>query len=271
MLRIFRLAIPALVLVVPLPAASHEFWIDPPQFQLPVGAAALADLRVGQEFKGGSQPYLPHLTRMFEVYLGEAPQGIAPRIGDRPALNHVIADEGLAIVVHVTEDSALSYDEFEKFASFVTHKDAGWTVDAHKARGLPDTGFREVYSRHAKSLIAIGSGEGNDREIGLETEIVALENPYTGQMDDGIDVALFYQAKPRSDAQIEVFDRAPDDSVTISLVRTDEAGRATVPVRPGHRYMLDAVVLREPAPELAAARDAVWESLWANLTFSVPE
>ncbi len=34
--------------------------------------------------------------------------------------------------------------------------------------------------------------------------------------------------------------------------------------------MLDAVVLREPSEALAAERDVVWESLWANLTFAVP-
>ena len=52
---------------------------------------------------------------------------------------------------------------------------------------------------------------------------------------------------------------------------TDSEGRVTVPVKSGHRYMLDAVVLREPSANLAEATGAVWESLWANLTFEVPE
>jgi hypothetical protein len=33
--------------------------------------------------------------------------------------------------------------------------------------------------------------------------------------------------------------------------------------------MLDAVVMRAPSADLADGRDAVWESLWANLTFSI--
>jgi hypothetical protein len=44
---------------------------------------------------------------------------------------------------------------------------------------------------------------------------------------------------------------------------------ATVPVTAGHAYMLDAVVLREP--EGVSNPGALWESLWANLTFAVPE
>ena len=89
-------------------------------------------------------------------------------------------------------------------------------------------------------------------------------------MSDGIDVEVLYLGKPWAGAQVEIFEKAADESVAVSTVRTDEAGRVTVPVKAGHRYMLDAVVLREPAPDLAAEKNAVWESLWANLTFEVP-
>jgi hypothetical protein len=34
--------------------------------------------------------------------------------------------------------------------------------------------------------------------------------------------------------------------------------------------MLDAVVLREPAAQLAADTGAAWETLWANMTFMAP-
>jgi cobalt/nickel transport protein len=33
--------------------------------------------------------------------------------------------------------------------------------------------------------------------------------------------------------------------------------------------LLDHVVLREPSPELAEKTGAVWETLWAALTFEV--
>jgi len=35
--------------------------------------------------------------------------------------------------------------------------------------------------------------------------------------------------------------------------------------------MADAVVLRRPDSDLAREKNALWESLWANLTFAVPE
>jgi hypothetical protein len=67
-----------------------------------------------------------------------------------------------------------------------------------------------------------------------------------------------------------VFEKAPDETVIITTVRTDAEGIATVPVKSGYTYMLDAVVLREPSDEVAAETGAVYQTLWANLTFAAP-
>ncbi|MEO0701246.1 MAG: DUF4198 domain-containing protein [Pseudomonadota bacterium] len=251
-------------------AQGHEFWIDPVEFTVDVGDPIVADLRVGEAYLGGAQSYLPNRFRRFEIVQGAATAPVDGRMGDRPALNQT-ADEGLAVLVHVTTDSRLTYQEFAKFASFVTHKDAPWTIAEHSARNLPQEGFAEVYSRYAKSLVAVGDGAGSDRVVGLETEIVAQTNPYTDDLSDGMIVTLYYQGAPRADAQIEIFEKNPSGEVAVSTLRTDAVGVARVPVRAGHRYMLDSVVLR--APDIAAPSDGdpVWESLWANLTFEVPE
>lgn len=251
-------------------AQSHEFWIDPVEFIVKEGNAIVADLRVGQAFDGNAYSYLPRNFTRFEMVNGPDVKPVAGRAGDRPALNLDAPATGLSVVVHATTDSRLVYQEFEKFEAFVTHKDALWTIADHSARGLPDSGFSEVYSRYAKSLVAVGDGVGSDRKVGLETELVALTNPYTDDMSGGMSVALYYQGAPRADAQIEVFEKAASGDVTVSTVRTDAVGVATVPVRPGHRYMLDSVVLRAPQIAEPKEKDPVWESLWANLTFAVP-
>jgi hypothetical protein len=131
--------------------------------------------------------------------------------------------------------------------------------------------FRESYTRHVKALIGVGTGEGADAELGLATEFVAETNPYASDFNNNMKISLFYQGALRPDAQVEVFDRAPDDTVTITLYRTDAAGQADIPVTPGHDYLFDAVVLR-PAPGATTDENAiVWETLWAALSFSVPQ
>lgn len=255
----------------PFVAKAHEFWIDPVDHIVPEGGTISASIRVGELYKGSGYSFLPPQFRRFDYALGDTVAPVPGTIGDRPAVTMQAPGEGLVILIHETTDLIVSYTEFEKFRSFVEHKAAPWVLEDHAAKGFPTTKFREVYSRYAKSLVGVGDAAGQDRVVGLLTEIVALENPYTDDMTDGIDVQVFYDDAPRAGEQIEIFEKAPDDSVQVSTVTTDAEGRATIPVRPGHRYMLDSVVLREPAPDLAAAKDAIWESLWANLTFAVPE
>lgn len=251
-------------------AEAHEFWLDPEMHQLAVGDTAIVEIRVGQAFEGSSYSFIPRQFRRFDFAQSGAVSAVEGRIGDRPAVTMPVEGDGLLVLMHETTDSSLVYNEFEKFVSFVEHKDAAWTIDLHRENGFPETGFKEIYSRYAKTLIGVGSSEGQDQAFGLLTEIVALENPYTDDMSDGMDVAVLYENAPRMDTQIEIFEKASDGTVNITTVQTDGAGHATILVKPDHRYMLDAVVLREPSAELTAEREAVWESLWANLTFAVP-
>jgi len=180
-------------------------------------------------------------------------------------------EDGLAVLVHETTDSTLTYREFEKFINFIEHKDFEGLPEAHIARGLPDVGFIESYRRFAKSLVSVGYGAGQDRQIGLEIEIVALSNPYTDELSEGMAVQVFLNGTRRADVQIEVFSRraGTKEPALIQLYRTDALGIARFPVISGHEYMVDNVALRPV--EAASADDPVWHSLWANLTFAVPK
>lgn len=247
-------------------ATAHESFLEPVSYQVPAGGAVVADIRVGQLFKGGAHLYIPSRFRRLDYALGDRLEPVPGRMGDRPAVSAPALGEGLHVVVYASGDNRLRYDDFSKFRDFVRHKDAAWTLEAHAARGLPQEGFGEIYSRHAKTLVAVGHGRGADRRFGLETEIVALANPYTDDLSEGLPVQLFYQGAPRENAQIEVFAKDGEGEVEVFTVRTDESGIARVSVTPGRSYMLDAVVLREPPADSGAE----WESLWANLTFAVP-
>ncbi|NSY38876.1 DUF4198 domain-containing protein [Leisingera sp. ANG59] len=248
------------------PLLSHEFWIEPKKYQVESGEAVVARLRNGQEFKGAEQPYLDHRIARFEVMQGEAASPYLGRMGDMPAFAGDTMQDGLAVLIHQTQPQTLTYDNWEEFHAFVDHKGFAGVPEAHQARGLPDAGFAEQYTRYAKALVAIGDGSGADLSTGLETEIIALANPYTDDLTAGLPIRVLYQGIPRPEAQVEVFAKAPDGTVTISTQLTDAKGVTVVSVAPGNSYLLDAVVLR-PAPD---SNDYVWESLWAALTFAVP-
>ena len=262
------LSIALFLACISLAATAHEFWIDPVEHTVAPGQPIEANLRVGTEYEGSAFAYIPARFRRFDhAFQGEI-RPVDGTVGDRPALAMTLPEEGLMVAIHATEDQSITWSTWEKFVSFLEHKDLAWGLTEHDARGLSRENVRERYSRYAKSLIGVGNGAGSDVETGMVTEFVALENPYSDDMTDGIDVRALYQGAPLMDVQIEVFRKAPDGTVEITLERTDAEGNATIPVDPGHRYMLDTVILRPL--EVVEDRDPSWETLWANLTFEVP-
>ena len=252
-------------------ASAHEFWIEPPEFQVENGIAFTADLKNGELFKGTRQSYFDDRNTRFDVIMGDKTAPITGRLGDRPAIQlPAPAQDGLMILAHEAAPSTITYKKWPKFMKFVAHKDFKEAEAIHTARGWAKEGFKEIYTRHSKSLIAVGDGAGSDRELGLETEFVALENPYAPDFDGTMDVALFYNGAPRSDAQIEVYERNNDGIVTVTIIRTNDVGRAAIPLAAGMDYMLDAVVLRPVEGATTVEDGPVWETLWASLTFAVP-
>lgn len=248
---------------------AHEFWIEPEAARIAPGEALVADLLVGEKLDGATYSFVPPNFTRFEILLGDRAIEVEGRAGDKPALNMAVEGEGLATVVHVTREYKLTYDSWEKFVTFCTHKDFAWALERHTERGLSQEKVRERYTRFAKSLIALGDGAGSDREAGLLTEIVALANPFTDDLSEGFPVQVLFEGAPRADTQVEVFSRAPDGTVSVQTYRTDAEGRAMVEATPGHFLLIDSVVMRELPVE--AETDPAWESLWASLTFRVPE
>ncbi|MCX7559850.1 DUF4198 domain-containing protein [Sulfitobacter sp. F26204] len=257
---------------LPIDATAHEFWLEPLAYQVDGGQKLQAHFRNGQEFQGNSLSFFDRSSTRFDMIVGGKVTALQPRSGDSPALDvKAPVEDGLVSVVHETSTSLLTYNDWHKFLKFAAHKAFETAAAEHIKAGWSQEKFRERYSRHVKTLFAVGSGKGADSESGMKTEFVAITNPYDPNFNNNMKVALLFDGAPRSDAQIEVFDRAPDEQVTITLHRTDSHGTATIPVSPGHEYLFDGVVLRAADDASSEKNAIVWETYWAALTFSVPE
>lgn len=264
-LAVFLLCLGALL----RPVSAHEFWLDPQEYQLPIGGQIVADMRVGETFKGASYAFLPREAARFDWILGAQRTAITPRLGDRPALTLDAPGDGLAIIVHETTDKRVFYQTAEKFQRFVQTKDLHAAFAAQKALTQAKPPFSESYRRYAKTLIALGSGQGSDQATGLEAEFVARKNPYTEDLSDGLPIQLLYQGAPRPNVQVEVFEKSRNGTVRLFTLRTDARGITSVPVLPGRRYLINAVVLR-PTGQADPAKGPIWHTLWASLTLAVP-
>jgi hypothetical protein len=266
---IFRpLVVLAATCIAAPPVQAHEFWIEAADYTIDPGDPVTATFRNGETFSGSTMSFLGGGSERFDTIYGDIVAPVPARLGDNPALALDAAPEGLLIVVHETADRTLTYDDWSTFEAFVEHKGLAAALEAHRARGLPQTGFRERFRRYAKALIAVGRGAGADRDTGLFTEIVAEANPYTDDLSGGLPVQVLLGGAPKAGAQVEVFEKRGSD-VAVSIVIADAEGRALIRVRPGFAYLLDSVAI-EPLSPLREG-DPVWKSHWAALTFAVPE
>ena len=139
---------------------------------------------------------------------------------------------------------------------------------AHEKRGLPELDFTELYKRFAKSLVKVGDGAGQDREVGMLIEWVVETNPYTSDDLEAVTAQLLYQGKPFTDSHVVVFTKL-NDEVTRQTFTTDKEGRVSVPVDQGGLFLVNAVHMIEPTKEQSGGKDAEWMSLWASTTYEI--
>ena len=261
----FVLALLALPALSALPLRAHDFWIEPSTFTPAPGQRVAVRLRVGQELRGDPVPRDPSLM---ERFLEGGPGGDAPVPGRafiEPAGFVAFEDPGLYAIVYDSLRSPLELDA-AKFEDYLKLEGLEKISALRARRGQTAAAGKEVFSRCAKSLVAVadGTGAGWDRVFGQRLELVAEKNPYTLAGGGELPVRLLYAGKPLAGALVVAFQRDRTDAKVSA--RSDAKGRVRLKLdRPG--FWLVKAVHMIPAPQEA---NADWESFWSSLTFEVP-
>ena len=250
---------------------THEFWIEPSQYQSK-DSLITAHLRVGQEFQGMALMYNPKDFKSFKILSGtknkkEKVKGI---LGDVPAIETKTDLENLLIIFHETTDKLVNYKKFEKFEDFVKEKGYQNLIKIHKDKEFPESNFVESYRRYAKSLIAIKGNDGNDKKTGLLLEFVLDQNPYKALDSNQITATLYYKKRPLKNNLVTIFSKYKNSKLAISSIRTDDKGKFNFKIEPGKEYLLDSVVIH-PVKGNPEKKEPIWHSVWASTTFLVPE
>ena len=265
-----KLFLKVIFLVFPCTLFGHELWIDTTDFKVEKDTILNLNLRNGENFDGFSLGYFDRSVK--ELYWRQNGKKFNnnSRQGDNPALQISPTDNGLISIIYVSKPSIIKYKDFSKFQNFVMEKHSPSAVDIHKNLDFPLKNFSEIYTRYSKALVGVGTSKGFDTENNLELELVALENPYTDNMADGIEILALYNGNPRALSNLNVFERSnTDSSVNTFVVKTNDKGVAVVEVKNDCTYLIDNVIIRPANKKLFKDRGVIWESLWAALTFSV--
>ena len=247
---------------------AHEVWITPHSYYSAAQTPLQADIRNGQNFIGDPLRYRPNKIQTLAFLTPTDILPITGRLGDQPAIQTRAPIAGQNILIYQSQPEKLTYQKFEKFADFVTEKADETLLKIHMQRGLPDKDFTEIYTRFAKSILVrdIEKKGLPDRYSGMEVEFV-LENSWLHT--DGannLPIRLFYQDRPLAGAKITVFEKSVDRDISQKTLYSDKQGYVYVTPVSGHEYLVDHVTIRPIDPD-KNTYGAVWESLWASLTF----
>ncbi|ARN73416.1 DUF4198 domain-containing protein [Oceanicoccus sagamiensis] len=262
--------------------AAHEFWIEPLDYSPSINDPIVANLKVGQDFKGNALAFMTVEFEDFEIVLANninnnsnnnsknIPTEVSTRFGDIPALNQANLGAGLTILSYVSGNSTVVYPSYEKFTEFLDKEGLNWVIEEHRKRQLPAFGFTEAYQRFCKSLVAVENAQGNDYALGLRFEWVLNNNPYSNNpAEPNINAQLLWEGKPFANSRAIVFTHHKG-TVAHSFYTTDDQGYIRIKRQDNTAYMISAVHMIQPGLALAGSTGAVWQSLWSSTTFKIP-
>jgi uncharacterized GH25 family protein len=262
-MRRFRTFIMAGALTLAAPALrAHDFWIEPSTFTPEPGQRVAVRLRVGDDFPGGRVPRMAWFLERFTV-VGKGPEAEVAGVEGIDPAGYVLAGEpGLHVLVYDSRPDALTLSG-RGFEKHLAEQGLERVSAARGERGETGAQARELFSRCAKALVAVGerSGEGYDRRVGLPLELIPEKNPFLLSPGEDLPLLLLYLGDPVAGVWVQARNpRRPEESVS---GRTDASGRVRLRLASGGFWLVKAVHM-VPAPQGAGAD---WESFWASLTF----
>jgi len=267
-IRIIFANIITILCFIALPAIGHEFWIEPKKYTLVQGDILSASLFVGQDFTGYEMPYIENNFTRFEIISSKGVQPVNGRIGDRPALNVIPLHGGLSVILHQSTATYLTYNDFDKFISFAKEKGFPEIPNQHLAAKYPKTGFKESYTRFAKSYVSVRTNNGSDKYSGMELEWVMGDSDLSKTFELQMEFTLYYDGMPSPNSQVTIFAKDNVGNVRKSIGRTNKAGVFVLSPNADTRYLIDSVLIRKIDPA-TNSEGAIWESLWASATFEI--
>jgi uncharacterized GH25 family protein len=247
-----------------LPAAAHEYWLEPAAFAVQAGQSVPIHIYVGEHFKANSFPYLREEYKKFVIAEGRNERPVRAIDGDDP-VTVKLNTPGLAIIAAYTVPETLTFESWDKFEAYLRFEGLEHIAPRHREQGKLMSAIVEHYIRCAKLLLnaAGAGGGGEDRVIGLPLELIAERNPYRLAPGEALPVRLLHNGKPIAGVQITALNKA--DPQKRHHVRTDAEGRARIALPSAGPWLLNAVHMVD-----STTANVHWLSWWASMTFARP-
>jgi uncharacterized GH25 family protein len=258
-----RIALTAAGLLVAGSLRAHDFWIEPSTFHPAPGAMVAVGLRVGQDFVGDPVPRSSRLIDQFVVRQGGDDQPIVGLEKIDPAGWFRADGQSTAVIVYRSHGTFVELPAME-FEEYLRQEGLERIIDIRAKRGDRAEPGREHFYRYAKALLA---GERRSvaatQPMGLAYEIVPDDDPTVGSA--AFRGRVLHEGEPLAGALVVAILRN-DPSVRLAA-RSDGRGAFSFVLPRAGVWLIKSVHLVHSS----MFSRADWDSLWASLTFELPE
>ena len=273
-----------------LPAQAHEFWINPVPNPLQVGDTARLTLQVGEFFRGDTLPFAGPQTVALRQYSKAGVRDLAPLLTMRatlPVLALPLATVGTQMVIFDSQPNFISLPA-DRFHAYLHDEGLDFIKATRITAGTAAKPGRERYRRFVKTLVRVGAAAAQPDtaaapaakdmtyavRAGQQLELVPLSDPLTMAPGDALGVQVLLDGAPLAGALVKAWNKGGagasgqrEGQTVIVRATTSADGQVTVNLPYAGAWMV-SVVHMVPA---VGVKDIDWDSLWGNLSFSVPQ
>ena len=255
------------LLMIAVPAAAHDFWIQPTKFQIEPGAAIAATFQIGHGKFRDRWNNNQRILGLNDFYRG-VPRDLRPQV--RKGGSFDLVTNGVAPGLHIIamqSNHATSELPAIRFNDYAREEGLVPILTARKAGGNTNAPGRERYSRRAKALIQVGQSATArqafaTRPIGLKLEIVPDRDPYSLGANRILPVHVLYNGRRLPNATVKLTNLAADER-PVAIAVTNRAGRARFRVPSTGAWLINVVwseaVRNDPKVE--------FDTTFSSLTF----
>ncbi len=255
-------------------ARAHDFWIQPSTLRPALDTRVQLVLRVGERFVGDEVPRRSEKIVRFVALAPQAREGESaiPGVDERSPAGYFRSKlSGLHWVAYQSKPVPIDLLP-AKFESYLKEEGLDHVLRARAERGEAQKPGKEIYSRCAKALLAVGApatmaapaaSADFERLAGLPLELVPASDWSRAHAGDVVGARLLFRGEPLANALVGWVPEV-DPKAEVRL-RTDAQGRVSFTTAHAGTILVRVVHMVEAPKESGAD----WESFWASIVFDL--
>ena len=262
------------------PLHAHEFWLAPVSTALTVGDTAELTLHVGEFFEGDLVGFSAAQTVSLRQYSADGSKDLrallSPSTAQR-ALTLPLAKTGSYLVAFESQPNSITLTA-DSFNAYLHDEGLDFIKTRRETAGTGKAPARERYRRYVKTLLRVGQAPASARgsalaikdktyavRAGHRLEIMPLADPLAMSPGDALRVRVLFEDKPLAGALVKAWHKRAGQTLIIRATSASD-GSVSYNLPYAGAWMLSVVHMIPAIGE----KDLDWDSLWGNLTFSMP-